>query len=314
MVTSVSIGGGLFSPAVLGYSRTAENVADSTARLAGGKRILRTSDDAASVSIAARLQTQIFEYRQSGRDVATSDTLVEVAKEGLKDIQAKLEKALELAEQADTDTLIERDRALLQQQFAEALAEVDRLVEKTTFKEQKLLDGSFADKDIRVGPEEGDIVTIAISDVGTDELFGATPPDLSTELKAAAAKEAVTEALETVGAQIGALNGVQGQLFAASENISSTLSGVSQAESELTDTDAEAELRTLTEEQIKLDIGSAVIAQASRISNQLLNVLDFKIEFDKQAEVNEAEDEAEVAEEQTSTSAGINDVDSEAAA
>ena len=315
MVTTVTTGNGLLTPGLLGYSKVAKNVEDSSARLYSGKRILRNSDDASAVSVATRLQTQIAKYRQAVRDVTTSDTLVGVAKDGLEKIRTKLEEAGELANTANSSTLIAQERALLQQQFAEKLEEIDRLVEETQFNNQKLLDGSFADKDIRVGPEETDFINIAISDVGTDELFGATPPDLATEANAADAETEIADALEAVGSLIGALQGAQGQISSASENISSTLSGVSEAESEITDIDEETAILELAQEQIQLDIGAAVIAQASRISDKLLDVLEFRIEIDRQAELNEAEVEEEVeTKEQPSNSTGVDASTSAAAA
>lgn len=315
MVTTVSTGNSLLTPARLGFGNVAQQAEDSAARLTGGNRILRASDDASGISIATRLQTQIFKYRQAIKDVAASDSLVDVAKEGLEKLRESLFRAAELAEQADSDVLIAQDRAQLQKEFEIELARIDRIVADTKFENQLVLDGSFADKEVRVGPEDDDLIEIAISDVGTDGLFGATPPDLTTQAKAATAEADIEDALETVGSIIGALEGAKGQLASASGNISSTLSGVSQAESVISDTDEDAETLALTQAQLKLDIGAAVIAQASKISSDLLNVLEFKIEIEEKPELNATEDEDEnSSDDESKQSTGVNATSSAEAA
>jgi flagellin-like hook-associated protein FlgL len=315
MVTTVSTGNSFLIPARFGLGGIAQQAEDSAARIAGGNRILRNGDDAASISIATLLQTQIFKYREAIKDVATSDSLVDVAKEGLERLRESLFRAAELAEQADSDVLIAQDRAILQKQFERELERIDRIVADTKFKNQLVLDGSFADKEVRVGPEDNDFIEIAISDVGTDGLFGATPPDLTTQANAATAKTEIEDALETVGNIIGALDGAKEQLASASDNINSTLSGVSQAESAISDTDIDAEKLALAQTQLKLDIGSAIVAQASRISSDLLNVLDFKIEIDTKPELNESEDkEKESSDSESTQSTGANAASSKEAA
>ncbi len=312
MVTTVSTGNVLLAPARLGFNKVAQEAEDSAARLTSGNRILRTSDDASGVSIAARLQTQIFKYRQAIQDVAASDTLVDVAKSGLERIYAKLERAAELAEEANADVL-EQERLFFQQQFEAVLQEIDDIVAETTFDSRPVLDGSFEDETIRLGPEDTDFAPVDISDVSTEGLFGPTPPDLTSQANAATAETSVATALETVGSIIGSLSGTQGRLLTASSSISSTLSGVSQAEAEISDTKEDAELLALTESQIKLDVGSAVIAQAARISNDLLSVLDFRIEIDVEPELNE-EDDTQVTETESTRSTGLNATDSAEAA
>lgn len=314
MVTTV--GNSFFISAQVGLGRLAQQAEDSAARIAGGKRILRVGDDAASVSIAARLQSQIFAYRQAATDTATSDTLVAVAKEGVERFRSKLLEAAEIAEKANSDTLIAQERAMYQKQLDAIIEDIDRIVEVTKFQDRQLLDGTFANEQLRVSAEENDLITIAISDLRSQELFAAEERDLSTQADAAIAENAIEDALELTGNILGALEGIQGQIDSASEAIDSTLSGINQAESAISDTDEYAENLALAQTQLKLDIGSAVIAQASRISDDLLNILEFKIELEPKPELNTSEEKEDDSsgEDTSEQSTGVNATSSEEAA
>lgn len=316
MVTTVSTGSSLFAPSQLGMSRLAQQAADSAARLTGGNRILRNGDDAAGISIATRLQSQIFEYRQAAQDIVATDSLVSIAKEALERLRDKLTEAAEIADEASADTLIAQERAQYQKQLDVLQEDIDSIVENTKFENRNLLDGTFADEDIRVGSEDTDFVNLAISDVSAEGLFGEDALDITTSVKAATVASDIEDALENVGNIIGSLEGVEGQISSASSTISSTLSGVSLAESAITDTDEDTENLDLAQTQLKLDIGSAVIAQASRISDDLLNILEFKIELEAKPELNTSEEKEDVSsgEDTSEQSTGVNASSSEEAA
>ncbi len=305
-MATVSLGTAFLTPAVLGYNRVATQAEESTARLASGNRILRAGDDSTSLSIATRLQTQIAGLKQASKNVAFGDTLAEVASEGLEQIQAALDEAADIAEQANSAILAEQDRNVLQLQLSDLLAEIDRVVTDTTFNNQSLLDGTFEETEIRVGSGEEDTVTVSISDLRVAELFQDGPPDVSTQANAATAEDRIEDAITVVGNTIGALEGVQSQLFAAADNIQSTLGGVNQANDALARTDTAEESRALTKATLLLDIGSSVIAQTQRLSSDLLSVLEFTIDIGentRQSELPEAEDDTESSQSDTETNA-----------
>ena len=49
--------------------------------------------------------------------------------------------------------------------------EIDRIHSTTTFNEQNLLDGSFQDKQLQVGAESGQHISISIGNLSTNDLI-----------------------------------------------------------------------------------------------------------------------------------------------
>jgi Flagellin and related hook-associated proteins len=62
-----------------------------------------------------------------------------------------LNRMRDLAVQAANDTNTDDDRAAIQQEVDELVAEIDRIADTTQFNTQALLDGNFSNKIIHIG-------------------------------------------------------------------------------------------------------------------------------------------------------------------
>lgn len=295
MATQVSLTSPSFlAPASLAFRRLAEETEDNAARLTGGRRILRAADDASSLSLAQRLKSQEVELKQSSRNVAFNDTLANVASSALGEIKSLLEDVADLADQANSTSLPDTERAFLQQELAKKLQRIDEIAEDTTFNDKAILDGSFSDTDIVVGGGENDTINLAIPAADSDSLFSGALPDLTTQAKAATAETQIADALEIIGGAVGALEGVKGRLLTAESNIRTTLTGVDAGRAALEDINVEQELQAFTLRKIQVDIASATIAQARQLSSDLLDVLNFPLpETTGQEDVDQAETKEE---------------------
>jgi len=141
-----------------------DQLSTAMARLSSGLRINSAKDDAAGLAISERFTTQIRGLNQAARNANDGISLSQTAEGALAEVSNNLQRIRELAVQSANATNSAGDRAALQQEVAQLIAEVDRVATQTEFNGTKLLDGSFTNKSFQVGANAAqtiDIDTIA---------------------------------------------------------------------------------------------------------------------------------------------------------
>ena len=119
-----------------------EDLAKSTERLASGYRINKGADDAAGFAISEMLRADVRGLAQARRNANDGISLVEVAEGGLSEINNIMVRLRELSVQAASDTIGQRERGYLNQEFFQLKDEVDRIASSTEFNGTRLLTGT----------------------------------------------------------------------------------------------------------------------------------------------------------------------------
>ncbi|MDA8635039.1 flagellin [Rhodobacteraceae bacterium] len=127
------------------------SIETSMERLSTGKRLNSAADDAAGVAITSRLTSNLKGINQSIRNAMDAQALIDTAEGGLQETEALLQRIRELAVQAASDTNSSADRAALDAEKTQLMAEIDRIANSTTWAGQNLLDGTFSNKSFQVG-------------------------------------------------------------------------------------------------------------------------------------------------------------------
>ena len=138
-------------------------------RLSSGKRINSSSDDAAGLAIATRMDSQVRGLNMAIRNANDGISVVQSAEGAMQQVTEMLQRMRELAVQSTSGANNAIDRASLDCEVQQLKAEIDRIASSTTFNSKNLLDGSFA-ANIQVGYELGDTLAIGIGDVSTSAL------------------------------------------------------------------------------------------------------------------------------------------------
>ncbi|MEM9387103.1 MAG: flagellin [Pseudomonadota bacterium] len=133
-------------------------------RLGSGLRINSAKDDAAGLSIAERLTTQIRGLNQAVRNANDGISLSQTTEGALSEVVNNLQRIRELAVQSANGTNSNDDRGALDAEVQQRLAEIDRIATQTTFNGLAVLDGTFGNATFQVGSEVGDTITL---DLGT---------------------------------------------------------------------------------------------------------------------------------------------------
>ena len=152
---------------------TQSSLSTSMQRLSSGLRINSAKDDAAGLAISERFTTQIRGLNQASRNANDGISLAQTAEGALAEITSNLQRIRELAVQSVNATNSATDRAALDQEVQQRLAEVQRVASQTTFNGQKILDGSFGTAVFQVGANVGETIGVGLgtsmktSDIGS---------------------------------------------------------------------------------------------------------------------------------------------------
>ena len=149
---------------------TERDMTTAMERLSSGKRINHAGDDAAGAAIADRMTAQIRGLEQSVRNAADVISMAQVTEGALDESSSIIQRIRELAIQSASDTYNGEERAYIDAEVDQLLAELDRVTRDTTFNEIAVLDGSFADKRFQIGTHEREFAQLSISSMRLDSI------------------------------------------------------------------------------------------------------------------------------------------------
>ena len=139
-------------------------------RLSSGLRINGAKDDAAGLSISTRFTSQVNGLNQAIRNSNDGVSLAQTAEGALNETTQILQRIRQLAVQSANDTNNDKDRASLQAEVDQLIAELDRIATTTTFNNNNILDGTFLAKDLQVGANVDETISVSIASAGTEDL------------------------------------------------------------------------------------------------------------------------------------------------
>jgi flagellin len=146
-------------------STSQSSLATALQRLSSGLRINSAKDDAAGLAISDRFTTQIRGLNQAVRNASDGISLAQTAESALGELTNNLQRIREIAVQAANASNSASDRAALDQEVQQRLAEVQRIATQTAFNGQKVLDGTFGNATFQVGANVGETISLSL---GTD--------------------------------------------------------------------------------------------------------------------------------------------------
>ena len=138
--------------------------------LSSGKRINSAADDAAGLSIATRMESQVRGLNQAMRNAADGQSMVDTAEGAMDEITNMLQRMRELSLQAASDTMSAQDRTNLNAEVDQLIAEIDRVTDTTTFNNKNLLDGTSGTQTLQIGNLSGETLAFSIGNMSSTAL------------------------------------------------------------------------------------------------------------------------------------------------
>ena len=271
----------LNSQRALGKSQS--SMQTSLERLSSGLRINRAKDDAAGLAISERFSSQIRGLEQATRNANDGISLVQTAEGALGEIENSLQRMRELATQAANGTYNSSDRASLQDEYTALSNEITRITDVTEFNNINLL-GQASGISLQVGWENGanNAITVTVLDVATNAADAGAggvasaidgTAKISTAGKAQSAMGMLSAAIDSISSLRADFGAVQNRLESAVRNMDNVIENQSAARSRVLDADFARETANLTRTQILQQAGTAMLAQANSLPQNVLSLL-----------------------------------------
>jgi flagellin len=258
----------------LGASQMSLN--KSIERLSSGLRINSAKDDAAGLSIATRMDSQVRGSNVAIRNANDAISFAQTADGALGGVTDALQRMRELAVQSANATNNAGDRTNLNAEFKELQAEITRITASTKFNGNAVLTGGT--NTFQVGADTTDTIAVVGTDltaVAAKTAIAAAPGtnDVTTAAKATASITAIDAALDEVNTERATYGAVQNRFTSVVSNLQNKVENTSAAKSRIMDADFAAETANLTRGQILQQAGTAMLAQANSLPNGVLALL-----------------------------------------
>lgn len=238
----------------------------SLEKLSSGFRVNRAADDAAGLVKSESLRSEIRGLQQASRNAQDGISFVQTAEGSLVEVHSILQRINELAvSAANTAT---SDGSAEQAETSELLTQLNSIGSQTRFAGLDVF-GSTA-RTFQIGSESGETIDITTGALTTAEL-GVSTINLGTD--ASGAITAVKAAIDTVSDTRGTLGATQNRLEHTVRNIQVSIENLSASESRIRDTDMALEMANFTRNQIMLQAGTSMLAQANAVPQNVLSLL-----------------------------------------
>lgn len=256
-------------------STSQASLSTSLQRLSSGLRVNSAKDDAAGLAIAERMYAQVRGLNVAQRNANDGISLAQTAEGATGKIGEALQRMRELAVQSKNDTNNTSDRTNLQSEFAQLQAEVSRVVAGTSFNGTALLNAATA-FNFQVGSGNAGTDTIQVTAVdltGTDSAVAALDISGATNAGATAAITALDTAIDSVTSARATWGAAQNRFESVIANLQVSTENITAARSRIMDADFAVETANLTRSQILQQAGTAMLAQANAMPNNVLTLL-----------------------------------------
>ncbi|RKI43297.1 flagellin [bacterium D16-51] len=254
---------------------------NSTEKLSSGYRVNRAADDAAGLSISEKMRSQIRGLNQASDNAQNGQSLIQTAEGALNEIHSVLQRMRELTVQAANDTNVSADRKSIALELTALTAEIDRIATQTEFNTMKLLSGKFSGKNLQVGANTKQFISISIDKMtskglGVDlanvaKIVSATKTAKSTTISPLIS--VVSKAITQVSEQRAKLGAIQNRLDHTIDNADNMAENLQSAESLIRDVNMADEMVTYSAKSILQQAGQSMLAQANQATQGVLSLL-----------------------------------------
>ncbi|RED44801.1 flagellin [Aestuariispira insulae] len=257
------------------------NQTDTLAKIASGSRIVRASDDAAGLAVSTKLSATSGTLDQAATNAAHGISILETADGGLSNISDILVRMKSLAAQSLSGAVTVTERAYIDAEFQELVAEIDSIATSTQFNGESLIDGTTDWSDgtnvnFLLGTSTtNDTLAIGLTDVSADALGGdLTALDVTDQTNATAAAGAIDTAIGQVAAARASVGAAMSRFEFRADNIDVSKENVDSANSAIADADVAEEQAKLSSYEVLTNAAISALSKANSMSQQLLSLFN----------------------------------------
>jgi len=252
-------------------SRSTQDLNQTLERLSSGLRINRARDDAAGLAIAEGFRAIVRGTQVAQRNAQDGVSMVQTAEGALSETTNILQRIRELAVQASNGTQSDDNRAALDAEVQQLLAQIDDIALDTEFNGIAVLSAAQTIT-LQAGSQNGQTLEIALDGAKTDDL-GIDGLSVSSWGGAVSAITQIDDALKSVGTMRATLGAQQNRLEFTINTLAIQEENSASAESVIRDADIARETIRFTRNQILVNAGTSILAQANVVPQSALQLL-----------------------------------------
>jgi flagellin len=269
-------------------SMSQSSLATSMQRLSSGLRVNSAKDDAAGLSIAERMNTQVRGMAVATRNANDAISLAQTAEGALGKVGDLFQRMRELAVQSANGTNTDADRASLNDEFVQLAQEATRTLGGTQFNGVSILN-TTSNTTFQIGANNStdiDQITVDAFDwqttatditavLGTAVITGTDVPtaQITDTTTAQATIALIDDAIDEVNGQRATYGAVQNRFENVVSNLMQAGENQAAARARIMDADYAAETSNLSRASILQQAGNAMVAQANQLPQQVLALL-----------------------------------------
>lgn len=256
-------------------------------QLSSGYRINRAGDDPSGLAVSEKMRSQIQGLQQASRNAENGISFIQTAEGYLAETESIIHRLRDLAVQASNGIYTAQDRTMIQVEVSQLVNEVNRIASQAQFNGLNMLTGRFArptgvntvtasmwfhiganmDQRIRVYIGTMSATALGLEQISTKQLMSLSTPD-----KANAAIGVLDSALNVVNKQRADLGAYQNRMQLAVQGLNVGAENMQAAESQIRDTNVAKVMVDFTKNQILLQAGMAMLAQANAKDQAVLQL------------------------------------------
>ena len=256
-------------------------------KLSSGMRINRAGDDASGLAVSEKMRSQIRGLNQAGQNIQNGVSFIQATEGYLAETTDIMQRLRELAVQAANGIYSAEDRMQIQVEVSQLVDEVDRIASHAQFNGMNLLTGRFA-KESATGPMQlhvganmdqseklfvGTMTALALGLTGGMQGGEGDMITISSVEGANMAIGTIDNALKQINKQRADLGAYQNRFELAYNGVAIASENLQAAESRIRDADMAKQVVEYTKNQILMQSGTAMLAQANTQPQSVVRLL-----------------------------------------
>ncbi|WP_300758764.1 flagellin [uncultured Brachyspira sp.] len=259
---------------------TGNSMTKTIAQLSSGMRINTAGDDASGLAVSEKMRSQYRGLQQATRNAQNGISFIQTTEGYLNETTNIMQRMRELAIQSANGIYSDSDRALIQVEVNQLVAEVDRIASQAEFNKMNMLTGRFAadgqtPMTFHIGANMDQRVSINIGSMTAANLQvgGDTPISISSVETANQALGRIDEGIQMVVAQRAELGAVQNRMESMVKSLMIATENTIASESVIRDADMASAMVAYTREQILQQTGAAMLANANIKNQSIMRII-----------------------------------------
>jgi flagellin len=260
------------------------DVSKEMEKLSSGMRINKAGDDASGLAVSEKMRTQIQGLRQAERNTEDGMSFIQTAEGYLDQTSSIMQRIRVLSVQSSNGIYAQQDRQLIQVEVSALVNEVDRIASQAEFNRFKLLLGDYSKLNpkasmwFHIGPNmyqrvRAYIGTMTAEALNLKERTGKFLVNLSTAEGANRSIGIIDDSLQRIAKQRADLGAYYNRLEFTSKGLMNAYENTQASESRIRDADMAEVLVNLSKDQILVQSGTAMLAQANLKTRTVLQLL-----------------------------------------